>query len=651
MEILKNIKYRPLVHHYERRRTREVAIGDYPVGGNNPIRLQSMTNTRTQNIDETVAQCIRIIEAGGEYVRITAPATKDAELLKDIKDKLVQKGFTHPVIADIHYSPGAAMIAARHVDKIRINPGNFADKKKFDRLEYTDKEYAAEIARIEERFVPLIETCKEHKTAMRIGVNHGSLSDRIMGRYGDTPYGMAESAMEFLRICKKHDYLEVVVSMKASNTLVMVQANRILATLMDDEDLALPIHLGVTEAGEGEDGRIKSAIGTGSLLADGIGDTIRVSLTEAPEKEIPVARKIVQHIEKIKNHTPLPTTDTIPVNPFEYARRQSRLVENIGGDNPPVVIGTFDNNHDKKNEMHRLGFKWRDASQEYSTTDHSPEYLFVSEEIPEISLPDNCRWIVPQKVWIEKYKNKQAVVPLFSSDEFLKTNKPPVKKTFFITTKLQDINEVFVNKIQESKQAVLVMETINNNSLAEYRRAVFELMNKGCTVPVVFKKTYREEDSENFQLMAAIDAGPLFLDGLGDGLWIENEHPHARKNEISTAFSILQASRVRITKPEYISCPGCGRTLFNLEDTVAKIKARTGHLKGLKIGVMGCIVNGIGEMADADYGYVGAGPGKITLYRNKEVVKKNLPEEAAVDELVKLIEEYGDWKEQTDNLT
>lgn len=607
-----------LLHKYSRLKSWEVNIGGVSLGGDNPIRLQSMTNTSTHDFQATLEQSIRIIDAGGEYVRITAPCTRDVDSLLAIQEELKKKGYKTPLIADIHFSPNVASYAAKKVDKIRINPGNFNDRKYFKTIDYTDEEYKTEIKRIEERFTPLLLICKENQTAMRIGVNHGSLSDRILSRYGDTPAGMAESAMEFLRICKKNEFYKVVVSMKASNTRIMVQATRKLVDLMQEEEMFYPLHLGVTEAGEGEDGRIKSAIGIGTLLAKGIGDTVRVSLTEAPEKEIPVAKKIVDYVisrAQEKNEVKL---FKIELTPYEFNRRKSEVINEIGGTNVPVVIG---------------------ENSESAFDEFKPDYIFTEKIIP---FDPGTKFILPFKLWttIDKSPN---VFPLLNQKEFLESRQNS-EQLFVLINSEEDRTEI-LEKLKTNKKATLVFESRRINSLAEYRHFLADLQHHKMTNPIILFKQYNESYLEDLQIKSAIDFGPHCIDGLIDGIWIKNTGKIETNESNKTAFSILQASRLRMSKPDYISCPGCGRTLFGLEDTVAKIKKETSHLKGLKIGIMGCIVNGPGEMADADYGYVGTGAGKISLYKNKEVVKRNIEESKAVDELVALIKENGDWKE------
>ncbi|MBU8892704.1 MAG: (E)-4-hydroxy-3-methylbut-2-enyl-diphosphate synthase [Bacteroidales bacterium] len=606
---------------YTRSKTRSVQVGNIEIGGNNPIRIQSMTTTNTLNSDDTIEQSLRIIKAGGELVRITAQGVKEAENLENIKKGIREAGFDTPVAADIHFNPKAALTAARLVEKVRINPGNFVDKRNDNsKAVFTDEEYNSELQKIEEKFVPLINICKENKTALRIGVNHGSLSDRIMNRFGDTPEGMVESAMEFLRICIHEDFLNVVISLKSSNTRVMVQANRIMFAQMKKEGMNFPLHLGVTEAGEGEDGRIKSAVGIGTLLADGIGDTIRVSLTEPPENEIPVAQKLVNYIDERTDHKEIKEVSLIPVDFFEYARRKTTRTLNVGGECLPVVIANSKGSNDLQ-----------------------PEFIYLGGNIMIDTPNGESNYIVDEEVWEQQVFHNENVFPMYSSFNSLYFSENKSAELNFLKINCTDVNDENLLKIKDKKNLVLILETSNKNGFADQRAAFLKLMNAGCDIPAIIKRTYKENNLEDLQLKSACDIGGLFLDGMGDGIWIENKDGIDDQEIINTSFGILQASRVRTSKTEYISCPGCGRTLFDLQKTTAEIRERTAHLKNLKIGIMGCIVNGPGEMADADYGYVGAGSGKITLYKNKEVVKKNIPEENAVDELIQLIKDCGDW--------
>ncbi len=629
---------------YERFTTREVSIGNVKLGGSHPIRVQSMTTTDTMDTAKTVAQSIRMIEAGCELVRITAPSIKEAENLRQIKEALVQAGYNTPLVADIHFTPNAAELAARIVEKVRVNPGNYADKKKFENIEYSDATYQAELERICQRFTPLVLICKEHGTAMRIGTNHGSLSDRIMSRFGDSPLGMVESAMEFLRICREHDYHDIVLSMKASNTLIMVQAYRLLMHYMMQEGMNYPLHLGVTEAGEGEDGRIKSAVGIGTLLEDGIGDTIRVSLTEEPEAEIPVAQMLAERYTHRPGHQPIPDITLNPLTPFAYNRRHTREVLNFGNGQVPRVVGDF-SGRDKITHasFYAFGYNYSVPLDKWNIADQAADYIYAGANTLDFEIPGTVGIIQDVESW-QKDPDKPRHYPLLTANDF--TEKGELSKVLnFVRADASDVfNDAFVARLRESEHSVLLLGTTNTHAVASMRRAFIELINLGIDVPVVLHRNYGPTDSEKVQLYASTDAGALFIDGLGDGIWIGSETTNARSlNALS--FGILQATRTRISKTEYISCPSCGRTLFDLQETTAKIRTRTDHLKGVKIGIMGCIVNGPGEMADADYGYVGTGPGKITLYKEKEVVKRNVPEAAAVDELIELIKRHGDWIE------
>jgi (E)-4-hydroxy-3-methylbut-2-enyl-diphosphate synthase len=637
-----NARYCPSLFNYQRFRTREVMIGHVGFGGDNPIRLQSMTTTDTMDTEGTIAQSIRMIEAGCELVRITAPSKNEAENLANIKAGLRENGFATPLVADIHFTPNAAEIAAGIVEKVRVNPGNYADKKKFEEIEYTDETYRAELERIRERFTPLVLLCKQNKTAMRIGTNHGSLSDRILSRYGDTPHGMVESAMEFLRICRDHDFHDIVISMKASNAQVMVQAYRLLVSHMMQESMNYPLHLGVTEAGDGEDGRIKSAVGIGTLLEDGLGDTIRVSLTEAPEAEIPVARMLAERYENRVGHPHIAEL-TIPINPFEYNRRHSTTVLNIGGKNVPRVIMDYAERSQGQitaASLFAVGCNYSVPLDKWNLTDQACDYVYCGSNSVNFEIPGTLGLIFDREAW-EHQSTKDRCYPLISIHEL---DELPKADVVFIRASLSDLNEACIARLKEHKHLVILLTTSHTHGMAEQRAAFFTLINEGCETPVIIWRSYSGLNEDSFMLYSATDLGALLIDGLGDGVCISAPQiPMQRVN--STAFGILQATRTRISKTEYISCPSCGRTLFDLQETTAKIRSRTSHLKGVKIGIMGCIVNGPGEMADADYGYVGTGPGKITLYKEKNVVKKNVPEEQAVEELISLIKEHGDWVE------
>lgn len=652
---------------YQRFKTRVVAVGNIGIGGDNPIRVQSMTTTDTMDTQATVEQSIRMIEAGCELVRITAPSKKEAENLANIKAELQKRGYNTPLVADIHFTPNAAEIAATIVEKVRINPGNYADKKKFEEIEYTDDSYHEELSRIRERLIPLIKICKEYGTAMRIGTNHGSLSDRIMSRYGDTPHGMVESAMEFLRICREFDYHNIVLSMKASNTLVVVQAYRLLVNQMIKEGMNYPLHLGVTEAGEAEDGRIKSAVGIGTLLEDGLGDTIRVSLTEEPEYEIPVAKELVKRYYNRETHDYIPNVENYPINPYEYERRKSNEVLNIGGKNVPIVMHDFCL---KKNitpaSFFALGYNYSVPLDKWNITDAACDYVFLGDKTINFEVPGTLGLVYNYKTWIKERRTLNAY-PFLSVKEYLTATTLSDKINIVYVT-YPELSGSLITKLKQDSTAVLMIDTYNLHGAAEQRRLFAKLINNNCLAPVIIGRAYGDLTPEQLQLHASTDMGALLVDGLGDGVFIAaemnevnsskpiEENNNTRKNCGSdkmindTAFGILQATRTRISKTEYISCPSCGRTLFDLQETTAKIRAATSHLKGVKIGIMGCIVNGPGEMADADYGYVGTGVGKITLYKEKEVVKRNVPEQNAVNELINLIKQNGDWVEETESI-
>lgn len=615
----------------QRRISSVVQIGDIPMGGNNPIRLQSMTNTPTHNTIATVEQCKRIIDAGADYVRITTPTVEDAENLADIKKFLRLAGYKQPLVADVHFNPKVAEVAARIVEKVRINPGNYIDKKKFEHLEYTDEEYKLEIERIHERVLPLLKICKEYGTAIRIGVNHGSLSDRIMSRYGDTPEGMAESAMEFLRVFEAEGFRQTVISMKSSNTRVMAHSTRLLVQKMFGEKMYYPIHLGVTEAGEGEDGIIKSCVGIGALLSDGIGDTIRVSLTGDPEQEIPVARNLVDYFSV--RYTPQNSSiiEGIPDLKTDYQKNLTRPIENIGGRNTPIVLADWP------------------GIEQVTQLPLTPDYFYFYDQGQKLSLPGTYNYLTSMKRWFVSYKDEPNYFPVYTDAEFAFYGEKSDTLNFVILS-AQDLRPKLEEMLLSAKKTVIIIETFHKNGLAEQRFLLNKLREWGVSLPVIINRNYSEDDLCMLQVKSASDAGPLFIDGFGDGIWLRNAGNLTYSNLTSAAFGILQASRIRTSKTEYISCPSCGRTLFDLSSTIARIREKTAHLKHLKIGIMGCIVNGPGEMADADYGYVGAGPGKITLYKNKEVIKRGLPEEEAVNELIALIKENGDWHEPPENV-
>ena len=636
------MKYCNSLTNYSRFKTREVKVGNIGIGGSNPIRIQSMTTTDTMDTIATVEESIRMIDAGCELVRITAPSKKDALNLKNIKEELVKRGYNTPIIADIHYTPNAAEIAATIIEKVRVNPGNYADKKKFENIEYTEVTYNAEIERIREKFTPLVRICKENGTAMRIGTNHGSLSDRILSRYGDTPKGMVESAMEFLRICRDEGYHEIILSMKASNTRIMVQAYRLLVAEMIKDGMDYPLHLGVTEAGEGEDGRIKSAVGIGALLADGIGDTIRVSLTEAPEFEIPVAQNLLKHFKGIEQHYSIEKITKNPLHSFYYKRRKTNEVLNIGGGNVPIVMADFCLKEKiTAASFFALGSNYSVPLDKWNLTDMAADYVFVGNHDLDFEVPGTLGVIYNYKKWVEHKKG----YPFLTINDYLDEEEIS-EKLNIVYVCLSDLCEELFAKLKTDSTAVLMIDTYNENGLAEQRKLFTELMNNGIKTPVIIGRAYGDLSEEQLQLSASSDLGALLLDGLGDGIFIAAENCGSYQSINSLAFGILQASRTRISKTEYISCPSCGRTLFDLQETTAKIRKETDHLKGVKIGIMGCIVNGPGEMADADYGYVGTGKGKITLYKEQTVVEKNIAEEKAVTALIDLIKEHGDWVER-----
>lgn len=625
----------------KRIKTREITIGNIKMGGENPIRVQSMTTTDTMDTQNSVEQSIRMIEAGCELVRLTAPSKKEAENLGVIREKLAELGYETPLVADIHFTPNAAEIAAKLIQKVRVNPGNYADKKKFEDIDFTDESYQNELKRIEEKFTPLIQICKEHGTAMRIGTNHGSLSDRILSRYGDTPEGMVESALEFLRICQKNDFHDIVISMKASNTLVMVQAYRLLVVKMAEENMNYPLHLGVTEAGDGEDGRIKSAVGIGALLEDGLGDTIRVSLTEDPEFEIPVAKKLIEKTINPKNNFLVSTNLKIKYNPFEYQRRITNQINNIGGKNHPIVVADLSNKTQiSPANFFAFGYNYSVNLDKWNIQDLAADYVYLGDNSLSFEIPGTLGAIFNFTTWNNQEK-KKGFFPLVTWNEF---DENEIKSDLMFLK----INELTIDKIIKNKEklqnVVGVIETSYDNKTQVYRYIRTLLDENNIQIPVVLHYQSENQDLESAQLSISSDAGNQFIDGFGDGIWITcSDLPQKEVN--SLAFGILQATRTRISKTEYISCPSCGRTLFDLQETTAKIRQRTAHLKGIKIGIMGCIVNGPGEMADADYGYVGTGPGKIHLYKEKEVVRKNISEENAVDALIDLIKEHGDWVE------
>ncbi|WP_308232108.1 4-hydroxy-3-methylbut-2-en-1-yl diphosphate synthase [Prevotella sp.] len=608
--------------NYRRRSSSPVQVGDLQIGGDAPIRIQSMTTTNTNDTEACVEQAEKIIKAGGELVRLTTQGRREAENLKNINAQLRADGFNTPLVADVHFNANVADVAALYAEKVRVNPGNYVDPARvFKKIEYTDAEYADELKKLEDRFVPFLNICKEHHTAVRIGVNHGSLSDRIMSRYGDTPEGIVESCMEFLRICKKEQFDNVVISIKASNTVIMVRTVRLLVDEMDRNDMHYPLHLGVTEAGEGEDGRIKSAVGIGALLADGIGDTIRVSLSEEPEAEIPVARHLVDYIIKREGHLMVPATASADFDWLRPERRKTRAAGGIGGSNVPVVIASLPNGQ-------------APADVDFST-DTTPDYIYCGSSLPA-NRKEGQKYIVD----FNAYTGAKDTYPIFpyNATPFISSVKADVK---FLVLQLGAPSEEYLACLKAHPEVVVIAVSNQQNKLGEQRALTHELWTNGLFNPVVFAQMYRHSAQEkaDFQLEAAADMGALMIDGLCDGIWLMNDGDINVRDIADTSFAILQAARLRTSKTEYISCPGCGRTLYDLRSTIAKIKAATAHMKGLKIGIMGCIVNGPGEMADADYGYVGAGPGKISLYKQKMCVEKAIPESEAVEHLLRFIEE------------
>jgi (E)-4-hydroxy-3-methylbut-2-enyl-diphosphate synthase len=664
-ETISNIKkYCNSLTEYSRYKTREVQVGDVPLGGSNPIRIQSMTITDTMNTKATVEQTIRMVHSGCDYVRITAPSKSEAQNLENIKKELRGKGYTVPLIADIHFTPNAAEIAARIVEKVRVNPGNYADRKKFETIEYSDYSYEAELDRIRQKFSPLVKICKEYGTAMRIGTNHGSLSDRIMSRYGDTPLGMVESALEFVRICEELDYRAIVLSMKASNPQVMVQAYRLLIQKMEEEGMNYPLHLGVTEAGGGEDGRIKSAVGIGSLLEDGIGDTVRVSLTEDPEYEAPVAISLVNRYKSRIPHKLIKPVEEIPYNPVNYSKRHTFEAADIGGSNVARVVADYSlrsiNNH---SDLADIGYSYDAQSDKWNMSDAASDIIFLGDQKVPFDIPNGLKALYNYNFWTT-LEDKTKGFPLLTAEQYL-SDSVKSETLNFVLININDLSQDISRKLSKDKTTVIVLETDNKHGMAEQRRAFFELILNQLENPVIIKRKYENLNLDELRLYASTDFGALLIDGFGDGVWaevpvlVEEDEPNQdvlkrsflkskeSKEKIINRilFGILQAARVRISKTEYIACPSCGRTLFDLMETTEKIRKKTEHLKGVKIAIMGCIVNGPGEMADADYGYVGSGVGKITLYKEKDIVRRNVPAAEAVDALIELIKEDGNWQE------
>jgi (E)-4-hydroxy-3-methylbut-2-enyl-diphosphate synthase len=653
---------------YKRLPTREVKIGDLLLGNFNPIRVQTMTTTDTMDTMATVEQSIRCIEAGAELVRITAPSKKEAENLLNIKNELRKRGYNTPLVADIHFTPNAAEIAARIIEKVRVNPGNYVDKKKFEQIDYTDAEYGEEIDRIRDRFTPLVKICKEYGTAMRIGTNHGSLSDRIMSRYGDTAIGMVESAMEFLRIARAEQYHQIILSMKSSNPQVMVQAYRLLVqSMMTEFSECYPLHLGVTEAGDGEDGRIKSAIGIGTLLEDGIGDTIRVSLTEDPEFEIPVCKDLVKRYENLAHAKPssVPAMEKITYDPFAYQRRETFAVDNVGGKQVPVVVADLSKATTiTPQTLQSVGYTYDEPSDKWNISDAAADYIFTGTQILPFALPGTLKVITYAATW-QQAADKNKYVPIFGDSEYATATQKSNHLNFVMVDCYNDSNAnsyQWLDKLADDPTVVICLSSTNTNAMQSVRRMMTELQSRKIKNPVVLITDSNGQTPDDHLIHFATETGALLLEGFGDGICLgygsagqlqniqTNGRTYLPVKDIyqftnNTAFSILQATRTRISKTEYISCPSCGRTLFDLQETTAKIRSVTNHLKGVKIAIMGCIVNGPGEMADADFGYVGSGPGKITLYKGKEVVKRNVDSNIAVEELIGLLRENEAWVE------
>ncbi len=647
--------YCPSLTDYTRRETITVPVGDIPMGSAYPIRIQSMTTVDTMDTEGSVEEVIRMVESGCEYVRITAPSVKEAQNLENIKKNLRLRGYNVPLVADIHFTPNAAELAARIVEKVRINPGNYADRKRFETIEYTEHSYAAELDRIRTKFLPLIKICKEYGTAMRIGTNHGSLSDRIMSRYGDSPVGMVESALEFLRICEDEHFYNIVISMKSSNTQVMVEAYRLLVKRLQEEKLKpYPLHLGVTEAGEAEDGRIKSAVGIGTLLEDGLGDTVRVSLTEPAENEAPVAAALVNRYAVRQPHGFIEPIEHISIDPFQYYRRITREVFNIGAVNVPRVIADYTDIEVKGYEdLRPIGHFYLPVPDKWRMNDQGADFIYTGNRPVPFMLPNGLKEIQDYQSWLNS-ADKENKFPLFAGAEFeIAAERSSVLN--FIEGDIHYFSERSVKEIEKSGvPAVLVITTANLHGMAEMRRFFFHLIDWKCQLPVILRRSYGSKMGEKLPLYAATDMGGLLVDGLGDGVLVSpefdekdgsTEKQDSAKQFNSVAFGILQAARTRMSKTEYISCPSCGRTLFDLQETTAMIRKYTEHLKGVKIGIMGCIVNGPGEMADADYGYVGMGKDKIALYRGQQVVKRSVEASRAVEELIGLIKEDGRWNE------
>ncbi|NIJ54238.1 (E)-4-hydroxy-3-methylbut-2-enyl-diphosphate synthase [Dyadobacter arcticus] len=646
--------YCPSLTAYKRRETITINIGDIPMGSAYPIRVQSMTTVDTMDTQGSIDEVIRMVDSGCEYVRITAPSVKEAQNLENIRNGLHKLGIYVPLIADIHFTPNAAELAARIVEKVRINPGNYADRKRFEIIDYTDASYAAELERIREKFIPLVRICKEYGTAMRIGTNHGSLSDRILSRYGDTPLGMVESALEFLRICEEFNYYNIALSMKSSNTQVMVEAYRLLVQRLDQEGLKpYPLHLGVTEAGEAEDGRIKSAVGIGTLLEDGIGDTVRVSLTEAPEKEAPVARDLIERYTSRLPHDFIEPVDQCPINPFQYVRRDTRDVYNIGHLNVPRVIADYSKIEIQSlDDLKSIGHFFLPVPDKWAMNDQGADYIYTGKNPAPFMLPNGLKEILDYEQW-NIHADRNNKFPLWSINAWNEAVNVS-NQLNFIEGDIHSFDQDFLEKVSDNNNVVLIAQTTNAHAMPELRRFFYTLTKLKIKVPVIICRAYSTNLGNKLTLYSATDIGGLLVDGFGDGtllspIFTENAEKSERIKSAaaynSIAFGILQAARTRMSKTEYISCPSCGRTLFDLQETTAMIRKHTEHLKGVKIGIMGCIVNGPGEMADADYGYVGMGKDKIALYRGQEVIKRSVTAARAVEELIELIREDGRWFE------
>ncbi|MCE6987909.1 (E)-4-hydroxy-3-methylbut-2-enyl-diphosphate synthase [Dyadobacter sp. CY323] len=649
--------YCPSLTAYQRRETITIRIGDIPMGSAYPIRVQSMTTVDTMDTQGSIDEVVRMVDSGCEYVRITAPSVKEAQNLENIRNGLHRLGIKVPLIADIHFTPNAAELAARIVEKVRINPGNYADRKRFEIIDYTDASYAAELERIREKFIPLVKICKEYGTAMRIGTNHGSLSDRILSRYGDTPLGMVESALEFLRICEEFNYFNIALSMKSSNTQVMVEAYRLLVQRLDEEGLKpYPLHLGVTEAGEAEDGRIKSAVGIGTLLEDGLGDTVRVSLTEAPEKEAPVARALIDRYTSRAAHEFIEPIDHCPINPFQYIRRDSADVYNMGHLNVPRVIADYsDIPVQNLDALKSIGHFFLPVPDKWAMNDQGADFIYTGKNPAPFMLPNGLKEILDHEIWRD-HSDKNNKFPLWTVDSW---NAASDVSSFvnFIKGNIHTFDDAFLATINGNPKVVLIINTSNSAAMPEMRRFFYRLTELKYKVPVIINRAYQSDLGDKLTLYSATDIGGLLVDGFGDGILLSpvfsdeiliDEKLKSAAAYNSIAFGILQAARTRMSKTEYISCPSCGRTLFDLQETTAMIRKHTEHLKGVKIGIMGCIVNGPGEMADADYGYVGMGKDKIALYRGQEVIKRSVTAAKAVDELIELIREDGRWIEPSE---